>query len=69
MRIQILDDALERSLAAGYADVEQFVNGLIRNERERLALQAGIDAMDAGQVTAFSEFDRQFRAKNGIESP
>lgn len=69
MRIQIPDDTLELSLAAGYADVEQFVNGLIRNERERLALQAGIDAMDAGRVVTFSEFERQFRAKNGIESP
>ena len=68
MQIQIPDDAKQLSVAAGFADVDQFVNSLIRKERERLAIQAGIDAMDAGQVSDFADFDREFRAKNGLKS-
>jgi hypothetical protein len=68
MQIQIPDDTRQLSIAAGYADVDQFVNSLLRKERERLAIQAGIDAMEAGQVTDFADFDREFREKNGLKS-
>ncbi len=68
MQIQIPDDTQQLSLAAGFANVDQFVNSLLRKERERLAIQEGIDAMDAGQVTDFSEFDREFRELNGLTS-
>jgi hypothetical protein len=68
MQIQIPDDAEQLSIAAGFANVDQFVNSLLRKERERLAIQAGIDAMDAGQVVDFVEFDREFRESNGLKS-
>ena len=68
MQIQIPDDTKQLSIAAGFANVDQFVNSLLRKERERLAIQAGIDAMDAGQVTDFAVFDREFREKNGLKS-
>ena len=68
MQIQIPDDSKQLSIAAGFADVDQFVNSLLRKERERLAIQAGIDAMDAGQMTDFADFDRDFREKNGLKS-
>lgn len=68
MQIQIPDDTKQLSIAAGFADVDQFVNSLLRRERERLAFQAGIDAMDAGQVSVLADFDRQFREKNGLKS-
>lgn len=66
MQIQIPDDIQQLSVAAGFANVDQFVNSLLHKERERLAIQAGIDAMDAGQVTDFADFDREFREKNGL---
>ena len=69
MQIQVPDDTQQLSLAAGFANIDQFVNSLLRKERERLAIQAGIDAMGAGQVTDFAEFDREFREKNGLKSP
>ena len=68
MQIQIPDDTQQLSMAAGFADVDQFVNSLLRKERERLAIQAGIDAMDIGEATDFADFDREFRAKNGLKS-
>jgi len=68
MQIQVPDDTKQLSIAAGFANVDQFVNSLLRKERERLAIQAGIDAMDAGQVTDFAVFDREFREKNGLKS-
>jgi len=35
-------------------------------DREWLAIQRGIDDMNAGRVQDFDEFDREFREKNGI---
>ena len=68
MEIHVPDDTHQLSLAAGFADVDQFVHSLLQKERERLAIQAGIDAMNAGETTDFAEFDRNFREKNGLES-
>ncbi len=68
MQIQIPDDTKQLSVSAGFASVDQFIHSLLHRERERLAIQAGIDAMDAGQVTDFADFDREFREKNGLKS-
>jgi len=68
MQIQIPDDTKQLSIAAGFASVDQFVHSLLLKERERLAIQAGIDAMDAGQVMDFADFDREFRENNGLKS-
>jgi hypothetical protein len=35
-------------------------------DQERQAVQEGIDAWRAGDVQEFDQFDREFRAKNGI---
>lgn len=67
MQIKVPEDTQQLSLAAGFANVDQFVNSLLRKERERLAIQAGIDAMDAGQVADIADFDREFREKNGLK--
>ena len=68
MQIQIPDDTKHLSIAAGFANVDQFINSLLCKERERLAIQAGIDAMEAGEITDFVHFDRDFREKNGLKS-
>ena len=68
MQIQIPDDIQQLSISAGFASVDQFVNSLLHKERERLAIQAGIEAMDAGLVTDFADFDREFRKQNGLKS-
>ncbi len=68
MQIHVPDDAKQLSIAAGFANVDQFVSSLLRKERERLAIQSGIDAMDAGRVADFADFDREFRERNGLKS-
>lgn len=63
MQIKVPEDTQQLSLAAGFANVDQFVNSLLRKERERLAIQAGIDAMDAGQVVDFADFAHSLQFK------
>jgi predicted transcriptional regulator len=38
------------------------------HDAERMAIQEGIDAMNAGRVQGLDEFDGEFRQKNGIAS-
>lgn len=65
--INLEDDTLaSQAAAAGYANVEQYVQGLIEQDAERLAIEAGIDAARAGRTRPFDEFDREFRAKHGL---
>ena len=56
----------DQALAAGFASVELYVQNLLDRDAERLAIQEGIDALEAGRVTDFDEFDREFRLHNGI---
>ena len=50
------DDVLRKALAA------------IRfREEEVLAIQQGIDDMEAGRVMPLREFDREFRRRNGLD--
>ena len=55
------------SVAAGFASVDQYVFSLVQKDRERLAIQEGIDAMTEHRVQDFEEFDREFRKANAIE--
>jgi hypothetical protein len=52
--------------AAGFASVEHYVRSLVERDAERLAIQEGLDALAEGHVRDFDEFDREFRARNGI---
>ncbi len=49
------DDVLREALAA-----------LRDREREVLAIQEGIDDMEAGRMRPIREFDREFRQRNGL---
>ena len=56
----------DQAVAAGYASVELYVQDLLDRDAERLAIQEGIDALEAGQVSDFDEFDLAFRDRNEI---
>jgi hypothetical protein len=56
----------DQAVAAGYASVELYVQDLLDRDAERLAIQEGIDALNAGRVMEFDAFDREFRLRNGI---
>jgi hypothetical protein len=56
----------DQALAAGFANVELYVQNLLDRDAERIAIQEGIDAAAAGRVRDFDEFDREFRLRNSI---
>lgn len=55
-----------QAAAAGYATVELYIQNLLERDADRLAIQKGMDALEAGQHRPFDEFDREFRQKNGL---
>lgn len=55
-----------QAAAAGFATVELYIQSLLDRDAERLAVQEGVDAFQAGRHRSFEDFDREFRAKNGM---
>ena len=70
MNLNQFDDTnlQSQAVAAGFATVELYIQNLIERDADRLAIQKGIDAVDADQHRPFDEFDRAFREKNGLPS-
>ena len=66
MQINFTDDAEKQSIAAGFANVEQYILSLLDRDRERLAIEEGLEAMRQGRVEKFDDFDARFRQQNGI---
>ena len=66
MQITLPQDTENQSLAAGFASVEQYINSLVLRDRERLAIEEGIVAMQDGRVQDFDDFDVNFRKQNEI---
>ncbi len=61
-------DIQSQAVAAGFATVELYIQDLLERDVDRLAIQKGIDALEAGQHRPFDEFDREFRERNGLAS-
>lgn len=66
-----LENEFAAHLSSGrYSDMEavlrQALATLNAREQEIAAIQEGIDDMNAGRVRPLREFDREFRAANGI---
>jgi hypothetical protein len=68
MQINLPDtfDVQGQALAAGFAHVDEYVFDLIERDKERVAVQEGLDAMRAGRKRPFEEFDAEFRKEHGI---
>lgn len=61
----------ERTAAQGTTDAEvirKALDSLDWLDQECIAIQEGIDAWRNGDVENFDDFDRKFRAKNGISA-
>lgn len=56
----------EQATAAGFASLEGYASVLLGRDAERVAIRAGLNAMGAGHVRPFEEFDREFRVQNGL---
>ena len=57
-----------QAAAAGFASVEQYIQNLLDRDADRLAIQNGLDALEAKNSRSFEKFDQEFRAKNGLAS-
>lgn len=74
MHIDLPDDLITRlrervALAPGTSEadvIREALNNLDWQNAERVAMQEGLDAMHAGRVRPFEDFDREFSARNGI---
>ncbi len=68
MQLDGFDEQLvhNQALAAGISSVELYLQNLLERDAERLAIQEGLNAIAAGRVSDFDEFDRKFRERNGI---
>ena len=60
-------EILAQASAAGFSTVELYIQNLLERDADRLAIKKGIDAFEEGQHRSFDEFDRDFRARNGLE--
>lgn len=62
---------IQRQISNGsYASPDEVVRvalaALRLRDEEVVAIQEGIDDMEAGRLRPFSEFDREFRQRNGL---
>ena len=55
-----------QAIAAGFANVDEYVLNLIERDKDRFAIQEGLDAMRDGRARSFEEFDAEFRQEHGI---
>jgi len=70
MQIEIPDsrNVREQAVAAGFASIEEYVVTLLDRDAQRVAIQAGLDAMKAERMRPFEEFDREFRQQNNLNA-
>jgi hypothetical protein len=68
MQINLPDsvDIQAQAFAAGFANVDQYVINLIERDKDRAAIQEGLEAMRTGRVRPFADFDAQFRQEKGL---
>ncbi len=59
-------DIQSQAIAAGYASVDDYVRVLLDRDAERVAIQQGIDAMNAGDMRPWEEVDADLRQKFGF---
>ncbi len=58
---------IQRQVATGvFSSPDEALAALRDREREVLAIQQGIDDMEAGRVRPIREYDREFRLHNGL---
>jgi hypothetical protein len=59
-------DIKSQAIAAGFATVEDYLLSLLDRDAERVAIQEGIDAMNAGDMQPWEEVKAEIRQKFGF---
>jgi hypothetical protein len=66
MLIQLPDGVQSQAIAAGFANVDEYITALLDRDAERVAIREGLEALRQGRVRPFEEFDAEFRRRNGL---
>lgn len=59
-------DIKSQAIAAGFATVEDYMMTLLDRDAERLAIQEGIEDMNAGRMQPWAEADAEIRKEVGF---
>ena len=66
IHISNVDEARQMARSAGFDNVEEYVNRLIKNEADLRAVREGIEDAKAGRMRTLDEFDAEFRRQRYI---
>ncbi len=66
IHISNVDEARQMARSAGFDNVEEYVNRLIKNEADLLAIREGVEDAKAGRMRTLDEFDAEFRRQRNI---
>lgn len=68
MQVEISnEDAVRRMAeASGMHSVQDYVNALIKQEADFIAVKEGLADIDAGRVTPLDDFDQEVRERMGF---
>lgn len=68
MIIELPDDRdiKSQAIAAGFSAVEDYVKALLDRDAERVAIQQGLDDMNARRMQPLAEVDTEIRGKFGF---
>lgn len=66
IEIRLSDDVQNQSTEAGYASVEDYLQSLLRRDRNRLDCMKGLRDVASGRTRPFEQFDTDFRMRNRI---
>jgi len=66
IHISNVDEARQMARSAGFDNVEEYVNRLIKNEADLRAIREGIEDANAGRMRTLDEFDAEFRRQRNI---
>lgn len=68
MQIQIFNEAaaIQAATAAGFTNVEEYVNQTIKQAADAEAIRVGIEDARVGRTTPLTEFDKALREEMGF---
>lgn len=59
----------DQAISAGFVTVELYIQSLVKQDADRLAVRKGLDDLQAGRHRPLADFDREFREQNGFAPP
>jgi len=67
IHLDLGENAKAQCVAAGFANIQEYVHSLLKQDRDRLAIQQGYEDVKAGRIRPFAEFDAEMRQTLDIQ--